>query len=171
MGDKIMKKIVYLLFLCGFCFLGCATSQKININDLNSKEFTLNSIELMIYGYNTSMDIEALLKELPIKDAVEKISLKYGIEIDTTFFDDVSFVQKVKQKSLTSGDITVALPDWVVENDVLQNQICDIQFILNVSAEAGQIGLTANISTKVSGENNAYLIGSQDKIKYPGWTF
>jgi hypothetical protein len=165
-----MKKITCLFFLCSFYFLGCVTSQKININDLSSKEFTLNSIELGIYGYSTSMDVEDLLKQLPIKDVVEKISSKYGIEIDTRFFDNDSFTKKVKQKFFTREDLRVAMPEWVVENDISQNQICDILFALNVTAQAGQIGLNANVRIKVLSENNEYLISSQDQIKYPGWT-
>jgi hypothetical protein len=169
MEERIMKKIIFLALLSG-CFLGCTTTSKININELSSKNFTLNSIELMIYGYNDSMDINAIIKKLPIKDVVEKNMAKYGIQIDTTFFDSDTYIENIKQKSLTSGGISAALPDWIIENESLQNQICDIQFILNVTEQAGKIGLNANVTTKVLGENDTYLISSRDQIKYSGWT-
>jgi hypothetical protein len=169
-GEKFMKKMVYLVLLFGFCFFGCATTPKINIKKLNSKNFALNSIELIIYGYRESMDVKTIFQKLPIKDVVENISAKHGIQIDTTFFDDETFVENIGQKSLISENKKIALPDWIIENELSQNQICDIKFVLNVTAQAGQIGMNANVTTKVLDENKTYLISSRDQIKYNGWT-
>jgi len=155
-----MKNFAIFIVCLSLTFFGCTSSPKsINFNELSSKVFTLEYVIYMTNMNEYNQDIPNLFLSLPIQAVVEQAELKYGINIDTSLFEDnEKNVSQIKSYNLS-------MPNYFVEYKTENAQRVTIDF----GKFHQEKDLRAVISLGIY-EDNKKIFGNEYLFHLPEWS-
>ncbi len=117
---KLLCPMILLVLLTG-----CSSTSKVKFDDLNSKNFIVDSISLQSYTA-IKQDIPDFISSLPVSEVAGLLEAEYGINIDTDFFADGEKVKANIKQASANGN---SLPIWNVNFETENPQRVSITFI------------------------------------------
>ncbi len=155
-----MKIKVLGLLLMVFVVSSCSTMKKIDFETLETSEFVLTSVSFYANGVGdlslSSEDVKTIMTQLPVADIVQEVEVKYGVQVDTSFFENKElFSSSIKFAEIKgeNGEI-YHLPNFISSFDTPAKQTMDISFSRTLNSDMMNVDVSLRIYDEVGTKIN-----------------
>lgn len=155
-----MKIKVLGLLLMVFVVSSCSTMKKIDFETLETSEFVLTSVSFYANGVGdlslSSEDVKTIMTQLPVADIVQEVEVKYGVQVDTSFFENKElFSSSIKFAEIKgeNGEI-YHLPNFISSFDTPAKQTMNISFSRTLNSDMMNVDVSLRIYDEVGTKIN-----------------
>lgn len=143
-----MKIKVLGLLLMILMVSSCSTVKKIDFETLETSEFVLTSVSfyatVVVDSSLSGEDVKTIMSQLPVADIVQEVELKYGVRVDTSFFEDKElFASSIKVAKIEreNGEV-YHLPNFTSSLDTPARQTMSISFSRSPNNDMMGVGVS-----------------------------